>query len=137
FDAIAGIASQGGAGSVGERGRRLGALLAAATADEQQLLVRLIFGELRQGALAGLAVEALAAAAAVPADEVRRALMLAGDLAPVARAALVAGRAGLADFRLQMFRPLQPMLAQPAADASEALDRLGEAAFELKLDGAR
>jgi DNA ligase 1 len=135
--AFAGIAAASGPGSTGERARRLGALLAAATREEQELLVRLIFGELRQGALAGLAVEALATAAAVPADEVRRALMLAGELAPVARAALLEGRPGLARFRLQLFRPLQPMLAQPAADAGEALARLGEAAFELKLDGAR
>ena len=135
--AFAGIAAAAGAGSTGERARRLRALLAAATREEQELLVRLIFGELRQGALAGLMVEGLAAAAAVPAAEVRRALMLAGELAPVARAALIEGRPGLARFRLQLFRPLQPMLAQPAADPGEALERLGEAAFELKLDGAR
>ncbi|HYL05771.1 MAG TPA: ATP-dependent DNA ligase, partial [Thermoanaerobaculia bacterium] len=137
FAGIAGVAAAGGTGSTAERARRLGALLGAATREEQELLVRLIFGELRQGALAGLTVEALAAAAAVPAAEVRRALMLAGELAPVARAALLEGSAGLARFRLQLFRPLQPMLAQPAADTAEALERLGEAAFELKLDGAR
>jgi DNA ligase-1 len=135
--AFAGIAAASGPGSTGERARRLGALLGAATREEQELLARLIFGELRQGALAGLTVEALAAAAAVPVEEVRRASMLAGELAPVARAALVEGRPGLARFRLQLFRPLLPMLAQPAADAAEALERLGEAAFELKLDGAR
>ena len=112
-------------------------LLARATREEQDFLVRLIYGELRQGALAGLMAEALAAAAELPADEVRRALMLAGELPAVARAVLTEGRAGLARFRLQLFRPLQPMLAQPAGDVSEALERLGEAALELKLDGAR
>jgi DNA ligase-1 len=81
--------------------------------------------------------EALAAAAEVPADEVRRALMLAGELPEVARAVLTEGRPGLGRFHLQLFRPLQPMLAQPAGDVSEALERLGEAALELKLDGAR
>jgi ATP-dependent DNA ligase I len=79
----------------------------------------------------------VAAAAALPAEMARRAAMLAGDLAPVARAALLEGRPGLEGFRLQLFRPLQPMLAQPAADVGEALERLGEAALELKLDGAR
>jgi DNA ligase-1 len=135
--AFAGIAAATGPGSSGERARLLSALLARATREEQELLLRLIFGELRQGALAGIAVEAVAAAAEVPAELVRRALMLAGDLAPVARAALREGRPGLARFHLQLFRPLQPMLAQPAADVGEALARLGEAAFELKLDGAR
>jgi DNA ligase-1 len=138
--AFARIAAAAGAGSTAERVRLLRELLARAAAGggaEAEFLVRLVFGELRQGALAGLMAEALAAAAAIPAGEVRRALMLAGDLPAVAQAALTLGRPGLARFRLQLFRPLQPMLAQPAADASEALERLGEAAFEVKLDGAR
>ena len=134
FEQIAGVS---GAGSTAERTRLLGGLLARATPAEQDFLVRLVYGELRQGALAGLMAEALAAASEIPADEVRRALMLAGELTAVARAALTEGRAGLARFRLELFRPLQPMLAQTAADPSEALDRLGEAALELKLDGAR
>ena len=131
------IASVLGAGSTAERTRLLGSLLARATAEEQDFLIRLVFGELRQGALAGLMAEALAAAAEVPAGEVRRALMLAGELPAVAQAVLTEGRPGLDRFRLRLFRPLQPMLAQPAGDVSEALERLGEAALELKLDGAR
>jgi DNA ligase-1 len=131
------IASVSGAGSTAERGRLLSGLLARATRGEQDFLVRLIYCELRQGALAGLMAEALAGAAEVPAGEVRRALMLAGELTAVARAVLTEGRPGLDRFCLQLFRPLQPMLAQPAGDVSEALDRLGEAALELKLDGAR
>ena len=134
FDRIAGVS---GAGSTAERARLLSGLLSRATAEEQGFLTRLIFGELRQGALAGQMAEALAAAAEVPADEVRRALMLAGELPSVAKAVLLEGRAGLGRFRLELFRPLQPMLAQPAGDVSEALERLGEAALELKLDGAR
>jgi len=135
--AFARIAAASGAGSTAARAGLLADLLGRATRDEQDFLVRLIFGELRQGALAGLMADALAAAAELPADEVRRALMLAGELPAVARAALTEGRAGLGRFHLQLFRPLQPMLAQPAADISEALERLGEAALELKLDGAR
>ena len=137
-DAIFGrIACITGAGSTAERGRLLSALLARATQPEQSFLVRLIFGELRQGALAGLMAEALAAAAEIPAAEVRRALMLAGEATAVARAVLSEGRSGLSRFHLQLFRPLQPMLAQPAGDVADALEKLGEAAFELKFDGAR
>ena len=134
FERMAGVS---GAGSTAERTRLLSDLLRAATPDEQDFLVRLIFGELRQGALAGLMADALAAAAEIPADEVRRALMLAGELPSVALAVLTEGRPGLARFRLELFRPLQPMLAQPAGDVFEALERLGEADLELKLDGAR
>ena len=131
------IAATTGAGSTAARVGMLGELLARATREEQDFLIRLIYGELRQGALAGLMADALAAAAELPAGDVRRALMLAGELPAVAKAVLTAGRAGLDRFRLELLRPLQPMLASPAGDVSEALERLGEAAFELKLDGAR
>jgi DNA ligase-1 len=134
FDRVLSVA---GRGSAGERARLLGELFSRATAEEQEFLVRLVLGELRQGALAGLMEEGLARAAEVPAAEVRRALLLAGDLQAVARAVLTEGRTGLARFHLELLRPLQPMLAQPAADLDEALGRLGEAALEWKLDGAR
>jgi DNA ligase-1 len=135
--AFAALAAEAGAGAGRARERRLGELLARATGEEQRFLRRLLGGELRQGAQEGLVLEAVAAAAGLEPDAVRRAAMLAGDLAPVARAALREGRAGLARFRLELFRPILPMLAQPAADPEEVLARLGEAAFEWKLDGAR
>jgi DNA ligase-1 len=126
-----------GKGAAAERARLLGELFARATEAEQDFLVRLLLGELRQGALEGLMVEAIARAAALPVDEVRRAVMLAGDSGAVAEAALAEGAPGLARFAVQLFRPIKPMLAQPAEDAADALRRLGEAAFEWKLDGAR
>ena len=131
------IAAASGRGSAAERARLLGELFGRATAPEQELLGRLIVGELRQGALEGILLEAVAQAAGMPAAEVRRAVMLAGDLAEVGGAALVSGAAGLARYRLELQRPLQPMLAQPAEDLEDALARLGEAALEWKLDGAR
>jgi DNA ligase-1 len=135
--ALADIAATSGAGSTATRRARLGALFARATAAERDLLARLVLGELRQGALEGLMAEAVAAAAALPADAVRRALMLAGDLARVAAAALEEGAAGLLRFRLRLLHPVRPMLADTAADVGEALSVLGEAALEYKLDGAR
>ena len=131
------IASASGAGSAAERPRILAGLLAKATRDEADFLIRLILGELRQGALGGLMEEALAKATEIPVAEIRRAMMVAGDPPAVARAALTEGRPGLARFRLGLFRPLQPMLAQPGEDLEEALERLGEAALEYKIDGAR
>lgn len=131
------IAAASGAGSGRARARELAALLGRATGAEQEFLGRLVLGELRQGASEGLVVESLADAAGVPAADVRRARMLAGDLGAVAEAALLRGRAGLSSFALELFRPLLPMLAQPAQDLAAALGRLGEAAFEWKLDGAR
>jgi DNA ligase-1 len=131
------LAEVAGRGSSAQRGRLLEELLSRATVEERTFLVRLIHGELRQGALAGLMEEAVAKAAEVDVAAVRRARMLSGDLGEVARAAFTAGRAGLGRFSLQLMRPLLPMLAQPAADLDEALGRLGEADLEWKLDGAR
>ena len=131
------IAAARGSGSGGERARVLGGLLARATGEERDFLVRLVTGELRQGALEGVLAEAVARAAEVPADAVRRAWMMAGALPPVAAAALADGAAGLDRFRLRVMEPVSPMLAATAADVDEALGQLGEAALEWKLDGAR
>ena len=134
LDALRAIA---GKGSGSRREQALARLLAAATDPEQQFLSGLLLGELRQGALEGVMTEAIAAAADVPAADVRRASMLAGSLVPVASAALAAGRAGLERFRLTLYEPVAPMLASPAKDMDAALEALGSAVLEYKLDGAR
>jgi DNA ligase-1 len=126
-----------GKGAAGRREATLGDLLGRATEAERDFLARLIAGELRQGALEGVMLEAIAAAASLPPAEVRRAATFAGVLAPVARAALEEGRSGLARFTVQLMRPVMPMLAQPAADPEAALAALGSALVEWKLDGAR
>jgi len=146
-----------GPGSQAARAAELRALLGAATAPEQDLLRRLLVGELRHGALEGLVTDAVAKAAGVPLDTMRRAAMLGGDLPAVAEIALTEGRAGLAAVGLTLLRPVQPMLAQTATDVAEALaliagntgndaagggdgtgDTVGTlASVEWKLDGAR
>ena len=131
------IALLSGARSGAERTRLLGELFARATADEQDFLARLLMGELRQGAVEGLMVEAIAMATGVAADKVRRAVMVRGDLATVAEATLAGGAAALDRFAIELFRPVRPMLAGAAEDTDAVLAELGEAAFEFKLDGAR
>jgi DNA ligase-1 len=126
-----------GAGSQAARKAELATLLARATEAEQRLLVGLFLGELRQGALEGVMTDAVANAAEVPVADVRRAAMLAGDLAAVAEIAIREGRDGLARFRLTPLQPVGPMLAQTASDLSAGLGRLQNAYVEWKLDGAR
>src|SRR6185295_1796223 len=101
-----------GKGAAGQRAALLRELFRRATANEQDFLVRLIVGELRQGALEGIMVDAVAAASGRPAAEVRRAVAFAGAIAPVAQAAL-AGEA-LDRFSVRLMQPVLPMLAQPA-----------------------
>lgn len=126
-----------GVGSTGDKLRSFGALLARATEQEQRFVRALVVGELRQGALEGVLLEAVARAARVPADAVRRAHMLTGDLSRVAPALLTEGSAALSRFGLELFRPLKPMLAQICDSPSAALARLGELVLETKIDGAR
>ncbi|MHA5050641.1 ATP-dependent DNA ligase [Streptomyces sp. SD15] len=126
-----------GTGSQAERGRLTGALMAAATGDEQRFLLGLISGEVRQGALDAVAVEGLAEATGAPSADVRRAVMLAGSLQTVARALLAEGPEALGGFRLTVGRPVLPMLAHSATSVSEAVAKLGACAVEEKLDGIR
>ncbi|WP_438005214.1 ATP-dependent DNA ligase [Sorangium sp. So ce321] len=131
------IARTTGAGSAGQRRAALGRLLARATELERDFFARLLVGELRQGALEAVMIEAVARAAGLPPASLRRAVMLAGDAAEVAKAALLEGAFGLQRFSLQLLRPVQPMLAQAADDVVTALGELRAMALEWKLDGAR
>jgi len=139
-----------GAGAQAERRRLLAGLFARATQTEREFLVRLLAGELHQGALEGVMTEAVARAAGVPAAEVRRAHLLAGSLPLIAQAALTAAwpatdaepdsgaaQAALRAFGLEVGRPLRPMLASSAATVADALARLSPAIVEWKIDGIR
>ena len=136
---FAAIAAASGAGSTKARKEGFCALLAAATELEQRFLAALVVGELRQGALDALVVDALALATGVEAKRVRTAYMLAGDIGAVTEAALADGLAGIERFGLTLFRPVLPMLAQTAEDTGEALANFGGARMSLehKLDGFR
>jgi DNA ligase 1 len=131
------IGALAGPGSQAARRDALATLYSRATAAEQRFLTRLLTGELRQGAQEGVMVEAIARAAGVPRDAVRRALMLHGDLGAVAEIALSEGASGLGAVGLRVGRPVQPMLAAPGDDVETAMLRTGAAAVEYKLDGAR
>jgi DNA ligase-1 len=132
------IGSAAGKGSAAERKGLVHELFGRATADEQYFLVRLLSGELRQGALDGVMTDAVAKAAGVPVADVRRAVMLSGSLPSAAQAALGGGSEALATFGLQVGRPVKPMLAASEPTIADALARVGgTAAIEWKLDGIR
>jgi len=135
--AVSRIAAISGKGSQAARRAELAALFTRATEREHGFLVSLLLGELRQGALEGVMLDAVASAAGVPPAAVRRATMLAGDLREVAESALRGGDDRLSRYALEVLRPVKPMLAQTADDLDDALERLRPAAVEWKLDGAR
>ncbi|MFJ4653090.1 ATP-dependent DNA ligase [Nocardia sp. NPDC088792] len=132
------LAEVGGSGSTAKRKALLAGLFGAATAAEHDFLVRLLTGEMRQGALTAIVAEAVAVAFEVPSDAVRRAHMLSGRLPVTALAAQSGGVAALREFRLEVGRPIQPMLASPGATLDETMAEFGgEVSVEQKMDGAR
>jgi DNA ligase 1 len=135
--AIAEIQAVTGSGSAGERRRVLGDLLGRATEAEAAFVRRLLTGELRQGALTGLMVDAIGRAAGVSGAIARRALMLSGDLTRMAEIAMTDGEPGLRAVGFEIFRPVLPMLASTAENAAEAVARFARASVEWKLDGIR
>lgn len=126
-----------GGGSVSRRRDILSDLLRRCTQEEADFVRRLFTGELRQGALEGVMVEAVAKAGEVASDLTRRAFMLSGDLPRTAEIALTAGEAGLLEVGFELFRPVLPMLASTAEDVTSAMSGLPEASVEWKLDGVR
>lgn len=138
--ALTGLAGLAGPGSARRRTAAVAELFAALTSDEQRYLAGLLTGEIRQGALDGVLLAAIAKAARVPEAAVRRAVMLAGWPAAVAPVALAEGEAGLARIGLVVGRPLRPMLAGSATDVAAALATVGAGgpvALERKIDGIR
>jgi DNA ligase-1 len=135
--ALTDLATTTGAGSVGRRKAVLDGIYGRATGDEAHFLTRLLGGELRQGALAGVMADAVAAASGVPAATIRRATMLGGRLDATARLALAGGAEALAGVGLEPGRPVQPMLASTAESVAEAMAAAGPASVEWKLDGIR
>ncbi len=131
------LASVQGPGSDRTRRELLSRLFTQATEEEQRFLTGLLMGEIRQGALEGIMLDALAKASAVSADRIRRAAMMGGGVAAIASRVLTEGERGLHGFDAQLFRPVEPMLAQTAGGVSDAIDQLGETALEYKFDGAR
>lgn len=127
-----------GKGSQTARAAEVAELFAAATETEHSFLRGLLSGELRQGAQRGVMADAIAKATDLPAADVRRAAMLGGALPSVIVAAREGGADALAAFRLEVGRPVLPMLAQTAASLAEGLDKLGgRALIDAKLDGVR
>jgi DNA ligase-1 len=136
--AFGAVAEAAGPGARRLRDARLGELAARASAEERDLLQRVIYGEMRMGLSEGLVLEAIAEAAGVAPAAVRRAALVTGDLTAVAALALGQGAEALAAAAPRVFVPLLPMLAEIAGDVGEALAAHGgTSAVEYKYDGAR
>jgi len=136
-DMLTTVATIIGEGSVGRRAEVLESVLSRATEAEMSFLGQVLVGDVRQGALTGVISDGIARAAGVKKPLLRRATMLRGDLAATAAVAMTDGTAGLEAITLEVLRPVEPMLASTAESATTAVDTIGHASVEWKLDGAR
>lgn len=136
-EVFAELAAATGPGSTTRRRELLASLLSAATPAEQDFLRRLITGELRQGALDAVLLQAIAVASGAGEELVRRAAMLAGSVVAVAVPALAGGIEALERIRLRVGTPILPMLAGSAPDVAAAMGGPGAKVIERKLDGIR
>jgi DNA ligase-1 len=135
--AITAVQETTGSGSSAARRELLAETFSRATEEEADFMRRLFTGGLRQGALAGLMVDAIAKAAGVSADVARRTLMLSGDLTRTAEIAMTEGEEGLRAVGFELFRPVFPMLASTAESVADAVAGFERASVEWKLDGIR
>jgi DNA ligase-1 len=110
-------------------------LILRASPLEGKYLVKVLTGEMRTGLVGGLVEEAIAAAYGIPREEAARAHMLVGDLGLLAKAG-ASGKTGL--LKLQPFRPVNFMLAEPMATAEAIAGHFGKKVLaEYKYDGVR
>jgi DNA ligase 1 len=126
-----------GKGSAGRRDQLLQGLFERLDDGERDFLARLLVGELRQGALEAIVVDAVGATTGISVQALRRAMLFLGDATELAVLAIAGGESALAKLSIELFRPLRPMLAQTAKDVADAILRCAPCAFEQKLDGAR
>ncbi len=136
------ISVMSGSGSAGARRTAVSALFGRLTAPEQEFLRNLVTGNVRQGALDSVMLDAIAAAAAIPVKAVRRAAMFSAPTGPIAVAALTSGAGALEEFSMLVGRPVRPMLAGTAPDVAAGVEKVapetpGQFAVDTKLDGIR
>ncbi|ASJ03720.1 DNA ligase [Thermococcus profundus] len=138
YDTFIKIAEASGEGSQDRKMKYLANLFMDAEGEEAKYLARTVLGTMRTGVAEGILRDAIASAFNVKPELVERAYMLTSDFGHVAKIAKLEGNDGLSKVRIQVGKPIRPMLAQNAADVKEALLEMGgKAAFEIKYDGAR
>lgn len=131
------VATATGPGSRQRKETLVGTLLSRLPSTDAEYLMRIIFGEMRIGAVEGVVLDAIAQAASINHDQVRRANMLMGNLAQVAELALTKGPEAI-KVGVTLFVPIKPMLAEMAEGIDEVFREHGRVcAFEFKYDGAR
>lgn len=135
------IAKTTGSGSLDVRLAHLQSLLNDATPLEAKYLMRTVTGRLRLGIADYTVLDALAVAFTGDKGNrthLERAYNISSDLGAVAKTVAEEGLEGILRFRIQIGKPIRPMLAERLESAEAIVDKMnGECAVEYKLDGER
>ncbi len=138
------LATYEGAGSQDRKIDTLAGLLADADANEGRYVVRTALGHMRVGVGEGTIRDAVAHAfldgSADAIEAVERAFQVTTDFRVVAETARDEGRTGLDALDVELFRPVQVMLAEKADSLTAGLTDAasdGRALCEYKYDGIR
>jgi DNA ligase-1 len=131
------MARTSGKGARKKKIKFLSDLLSNAAPLDAMYIVKTVLSELRIGVAEGLVRDAIASAFEVDKTVVERAFMLTNDFGRVAMTAKESGEEGLKKLSVTVGRPLRPMLAQSMSSLEDAIKGAGNAAIEIKYDGAR
>jgi DNA ligase 1 len=134
-EAFSRLRSLKGKGSYTTKRGLVKSLMLRATPLEGKYLVKVLTGEMRTGLVSGLLEEAIASAFGLSKEESARAHMILGDVGVLAREAALGD---IGKVRIQPFRPVNFMLAEPMATAREIADHYQKLVYaECKYDGVR
>ncbi len=131
------IAAVKGRGAEQRRRELVSAIMNRATGPEQQFLTGLLMGEIRQGALEGIMLDALAKASGVSLDRLRRAAMMGGGAPRLRGLSLKKAKRVFINMTFNCFGRYSRCSLSPRKMWPMRLKELGEAALEYKFDGAR
>ena len=141
YETMLKISTTSGQGSKDTKIRLLANAIASSTPIEARYLARYPLGQLRLGVgdstiLEALSVMAMGNRSLKP--ELERAYNICSDLGQVGEAVKEGGAEAIKSFKVTLFKPIRPALAERLPTADEILKRLhGKCAVEQKYDGFR
>ncbi|MGA3021016.1 MAG: ATP-dependent DNA ligase [Candidatus Micrarchaeales archaeon] len=141
FETMLKIATTSGEGSKDTKIKMLASLIAASTPIEARYVIRFVLGQLRLGAGDATIMEALSKAETGDRgfkDKIEEAFNTCSDLGFVGETLMKEGTKGVENFKVTLFNPIRPALAERLPTAEEILERMnGKCAVESKYDGLR
>ena len=141
YDTLLKISKLEGKGSQDMKIKYISSLLNDATPIESKFILKILLGTLRLGIAENTVMDALAIAFTNKKENrglVENAYNVSSDLGLVSEILSQEGIEGILKFKVSMFSPIRPMLADRVKSEQEALKRIeNEFAAEYKLDGER